>query len=140
VSALLARYVDVFRPVLLKDASSKLFVSRNGFGKGPKALSTQFSRFVRREVGVVFNAHLMRHFAGFTYLKANPGHYEAVRQMLGHKNIATTVKYYCREDTDNAFGCYDDIISAQLEAKPALSLTRQSKKTSRRTKKSEEVD
>lgn len=124
VSSLLARYVDVFRPVLLKDASSKLFVSRHGCGKGPGALSMQFSRFVRREIGVIFNAHLMRHFAGFTYLKANPGHYEAVRQMLGHKNIATTVKYYCKEDTDNAFARYDDIISAQLEAKPALSLTR----------------
>lgn len=140
VSSLLARYVDVFRPVLLEDTSSKLFVSRHGSGKGPKALSTQFSRFIRREVGLVINAHLMRHFAGFTYLDANPGHYEAVRQMLGHKNIATTVKYYCRKDTDNAFACYDHIISAQLDAKPALSLTRLPKKTSRRTRKIEEVD
>jgi hypothetical protein len=36
VSTLLARYADVFRPVLLKDASSKLFVSCHGSGKGPR--------------------------------------------------------------------------------------------------------
>jgi integrase len=139
VSALLARYVDVFRPVLLKRPSSKLFVSQHGTGKGSNVLSTQFSRFVRREIGLIFNAHLMRHFAAFAYLKANPGHYESVRQMLGHKSIATTVKFYSKEAADNAFSRYDGIISAQLD-RSALSLTRPPKKTSKRTKKIEEVD
>ncbi|MBS0250974.1 MAG: tyrosine-type recombinase/integrase [Proteobacteria bacterium] len=116
VSELLARYVEVFRPVLLKQPSSRLFVSQHGKGKSGKSLSMQFSRFVKRETGLIVHAHLMRHFAAFAYLKANPGDYESVRQMLGHKNIATTVKFYAKACTLSAYARYDEIISTQIDA------------------------
>jgi integrase len=86
-SAMLQRYLEVFRPVQLKGPSNAIFISRSGLGKGTSALGQQFSRFIRRELGLIVNPHLMRHFAAFAYLKAEPGHYEAVRQMLGHKQI-----------------------------------------------------
>ena len=114
LSAMLVRYVEVFRPVLLKSPTSKLFVGQNGKGKDSHTLGRQFFTLIKRSLGLQVNAHLMRHFAGFTYLKANPGHYEAVRQMLGHKNIDTTTRFYAGVDTEAAFERYDEIISAQI--------------------------
>lgn len=139
VSALLARYVDVFRPVLLKSPTSKLFVSQHGIGKGPKALSTQFSRFGRREIGLTVNAHLMRHFAAFAYLEANPGDLESVGRMLGHKNIATTTKFYAKASTLSALARYDEVISAQLDARPLMPLSSFSTSAAKRAKKKEVV-
>jgi hypothetical protein len=36
----------------------------------------------------------MRHFAVYHFLKAFPGHYEIVRQLLGHRSVATTRAFY----------------------------------------------
>lgn len=111
VSAILQRYVDVFRPVLLTSSSSRLFISRNGSGKDPHTLSSQFRRLVKRETGLVMNAHLVRHWAAFAYLKTNPGDYETVRQFLGHKNIGTTINAYAGADTKDALDRYSSVIA-----------------------------
>ncbi|THF54650.1 site-specific integrase [Ollibium composti] len=118
VSALLQRYVDVFRPILTKKPSSKFFISQHGTGKDPHTLSGQFRRLIRREIGFVMNAHLVRHWAAFAYLAANPGDYETVRQLLGHKNIATTINAYTGADTKSALGRYDHVIAARLDPVP----------------------
>lgn len=115
LSAMLARYVEVFRPVLLKSPTSKLFVGQNGTEKDPHTLGRQFFNLIRRCLGLQVNAHLMRHFAGFVYLEANPGHYESVRQMLGHKSIDTTIRFYSGTATKAAFECYDGLISADID-------------------------
>jgi integrase len=115
LSAMLARYVEVFRPVLLKTTTSKLFIGQNGTEKDPHTLGRQFFNLIKRCLGLKVNAHLMRHFAGFVYLEANPGHYEPVRQMLGHKNIDTTIRFYSGTATKAAFERYDALISAEID-------------------------
>lgn len=118
VSALLERYVGVFRPALLNGNTSRLFIGQNGRAKGSHSLGRQFSGFVRREIGLVVNPHLVRHWAAFAYLAANPGDYESVRQFLGHKDIATTIRHYAGADTKSALARYDGVISAHIEHKP----------------------
>lgn len=115
LSAMLLRYVEVFRPLLLRSPTSKVFIGQNGTDKDPHTLGRQFFALIKRSLGLRVNAHLMRHFAGFNYLKANPGHYEAVRQMLGHKDIKTTIRFYAGVDTEAAYERYDEIISAQID-------------------------
>lgn len=115
LSAMITRYIAVFRPVLLKKPTSKLFVGQTGVGKDPHTLGKQFFNLVKRELGLRVNAHLMRHFAGFVYLEANPGHYEAVRQMLGHKNIKTTIAFYTKASSDASYNRYDKIIVNQVD-------------------------
>lgn len=110
LSALLDRYVTEFRPVLAKGSTTALFVGQRGHRKMPSALSKQLARFVRREVGVTIHAHLMRHLAAHLYLIANPGDYETVRRLLGHKNIETTIQFYDGLQTDNAYAVYDTLI------------------------------
>ena len=56
--------------------------------------------------------HLFRHLSGLLFLKANPGQYEPVRQLLGHKNIQTTVTFYAGFETDAAMRQYGQVIEA----------------------------
>lgn len=114
-SHLLDCYVKIFRPVLMKQASTTaLFVNQNGQAKGARSLSKQFARFIYREVGLTVHAHLMRHFAAHIYLAANPGCYETVRRMLGHKSLATTVNSYAGTETDISFARYDALLESIL--------------------------
>lgn len=115
LSALLDRYVTMFRPVLSNGSTTALFVGQRGHRKTPSALSKQLARFVRREVGVTIHAHLMRHLAAHLYLIANPGDYETVRRLLGHKNIETTIQFYDGLQTDNAYAVYDTLIGKMRE-------------------------
>ena len=39
-------------------------------------------------------AHRFRHAVAKIFLDRNPGQYEVVRQLLGHKNIKTTIEFY----------------------------------------------
>ncbi|ALC11047.1 hypothetical protein LH20_03685 [Sphingopyxis sp. 113P3] len=118
LGAVLDRYVNVFRSVLMKGPTSALFVGQRGARKGSSNLSKQLARFVRREIGVVIHAHLMRHLAAHLYLLANPGDYETVRRLLGHKNIETTIRFYEGLLTDDAFARYDGLIE-EMRSKDA---------------------
>jgi len=73
-------------------------------------------------IGVTIHAHLMRHLAAHLYLLANPGDYETVRRLLGHKNIETTIRFYEGLLTDDAFARYDGLIEemrSKTAAKPS---------------------
>jgi integrase len=110
-SEMLARYVDVFRPVLLGASTNALFVSMARGAKGERSLSRELSQFIYLEVGLTINAHLLRHFAAYQYLEANPGDYETVRRFLGHKNIMTTINFYAGLETEQAFERYGALIA-----------------------------
>ena len=106
-------YLKTFRPVLCSGPCSALFVSQRGTQKVPSALSKQLRRFIKQELGIEFNAHLIRHFMGIAYLKKYPGHYETVRRLLGHKQIETTIRFYCDLETEDALKQYDAMIREQ---------------------------
>jgi site-specific recombinase XerD len=110
-SAFVDRYASVFRPALTPIQSNALFVSATGRQKGPNALAKQFSAFVRRELGLAINIHLMRHVVACAYLQASPGDYEGARQLLGHKHVATTVNFYAEAEVAASFKRLDDLVS-----------------------------
>jgi len=105
-------YLDRYRPLLLKKPSTKLFISFNGRPKTPAEIGAQLPKFISRHTGLVMNVHLFRHFAAYLYLKANPGHYESVRQLLAHKDIATTVRFYTKLEQIESFRQYDTVIDS----------------------------
>jgi site-specific recombinase XerD len=109
-SELISRYETVFRPMLCDGQSTALFVSQNGQQKGPSALGKQFRKFIRRELGLTVNIHLMRHLIAFAFLDANPGDYEGARQLLGHKQIMTTISFYAGMESAAAFKRLDKVV------------------------------
>lgn len=120
-SALLARYVQVFRPRLAHGNSTRLFLGQSGKGKGPSPLSKQLAKFVYRETGITIHAHLMRHLAAHLYLAANPGQYHGVRKLLGHKDVQTAIRNYTGLESDQAIATYDALVGrlrAEDETEP----------------------
>jgi integrase len=111
-SAFLADYVARFRPVLLKGPSSILFVSRTGQAKQPTTLSKQFSGFIRRELGLQVNPHLLRHHAGMLWLNNMPGEYQPLSKLLGHSSSATTERSYTGAETKTAQHRYHGLLDA----------------------------
>jgi integrase len=120
VLQILDLYLRVYRQLLLKDArSSKLFVSWSGRQKKPHELGAQIPKLIRERLGLDVNLHLFRHLAGYVFLKKNPGQYECVRQLLGHKSLKTTIDFYTGLEHADAFRRYDEILESHREEDPA---------------------
>jgi integrase len=73
---------------------------------------------VLRHVGVKLTPHQFRHLAAKIILDANPGAYELVRQLLGHKDLKTTTKFYAGIDTRRAGRAHADLVARLREARP----------------------
>ena len=64
-------------------------------------------------------AHRFRHAVGKIFLDRNPGHYEVVRLLLGHKSTETTTSFYAGAETASAVRHYARTIAAIRDHKPS---------------------
>ena len=62
--------------------------------------------------------HQFRHAAAAILLKHKPGEYELVRRVLGHRNIQTTINFYCGLETTQANKMFGDIVRQQMSFDP----------------------
>jgi hypothetical protein len=51
-------------------------------------------------------------------VKHHPGDYETVRRFLGHRNIRTTVKFYCGLETIQATRMLGDVVRRHRNTDP----------------------
>jgi integrase len=108
---LLDTYIRDWRPLLLSGPSCFLFPGKDpGQHKGSGALSGQIKATVHAFTGLDMPAHRFRHAAGKIFLDRHPGQYEVVRQLLGHKSIATTISFYAGAETVSAARHYAETI------------------------------
>ncbi len=113
VVQMLNLYRDIYWPLLAgKTNTSSVFISRNGRAKPPGALGAQIPKFIKEHAGLAMNIHLFRHLAGYLFLKAHPGEYEPVRQLLGHKSIKTTVEFYVGLEQEHSFKRYEEVLDS----------------------------
>ena len=115
VSDALGTIIDVYlarcRPLIAEDPEGFLFpAARKGGAKTPGHLAEQIKRTIRQEAGIDLNAHAFRHLAALLFLRQFPGEYETTRLLLGHKDLNTTVKYYCGLEQADALRRYDALI------------------------------
>jgi integrase len=112
---LIQTFITRYRPQLVNPGNPHLF------GTGDKLRSAQhlgewLAGAVTRELGVEFNIHLARHFAAWNFLRENPGQYEVVRQVLGHRNIAVTMAHYVGLEADSAAQHFDATVLGDRRA------------------------
>jgi integrase len=101
---------------LLRRANSLwLFPGENGKSKDPLLFSKQITDRIQKTIGLRLTVHQFRHAAAAIYLKHRPGDYETVRRLLGHKNIQTTIKFYCGLETIAATEQFGKLIREQIE-------------------------
>jgi integrase len=106
-------YWQRFRQRFVCQPENWVFPGRSGH-KDSAGLSTHISRTIHKATGLQMHTHLFRHLAGFLILSRDPGEFETVRLLLGHRSIETTIAFYCGMQQATAFRRYDKVISEYL--------------------------
>ncbi|MCZ8108671.1 MAG: site-specific integrase [Burkholderiales bacterium] len=109
---LITWYIDKHRPKLAPPGSLFLFPGRDGGPRSERGLTTPLEKALRKGIGLQINPHLFRHLAAKLFLDAHPGQYETVRQLLGHKTIVTTMRFYAGFETKAATKLYRGVVEA----------------------------
>jgi integrase len=106
---LIERYLARFRPALAPGSSAFFPGGSNGTKHG-NTLREQIADAVFTHTGMRVNPHLFRHIAAKLFLDANPGSYEVMRRVLGHRSIETTTAFYTGLETASAVRHFDQTI------------------------------
>jgi integrase len=116
---LLNTYLREYRGQLVtSDTTTALFPGRGGKNRSSNAFGQQISRTIKAYTGLTINPHLFRHLVAKLYLETNPGAYEVVRLLLGHKNISTTTGFYTGTETAAAIRHFHKVILSRKEEGP----------------------
>jgi hypothetical protein len=117
LTKLINEYVFDFRPLLMKGKNDDwLFPGRSTDHKEKIGFSTQIVAQVEKATGMRLTVHQYRHAAAAMLLKHRPGEYELVRQLLGHKSVETTKRFYLDLETTMASEIYTDILRKNMES------------------------
>jgi integrase len=105
-------------PAVIGRRPDALFVSRKGAPRTLRTVAIAIERSVARHIGLKLTCHQFRHIAAKIALDANPGAYELVRQLLGHKDSNTTTRFYAGIDTRRAGRAHADLVARLREVRP----------------------
>ena len=115
LTELIDQYVHDFRPTLLRGRGEDfLFPGLRQGAKGEVCFSGQITKRIYKHTGLRITAHQFRHAAGALILKKRPGEYELVRQLLGHRNVQTTIKCYIGLEEIQASEIFAQIVKEHL--------------------------
>jgi integrase len=115
LKAMIDTYAERFLP-FFGGTDGFLFVTGSGTPKSYGALAHQVCRTIRDRTGLVMTLHQFRHLDAKLFLEAHPGGYEALRQLLGHRSIETTVRSYAGVQTRRAAHLHDQILQERRAA------------------------
>jgi integrase len=116
ISDLIDEYVHEFRPVLLRGRNEDwLFPGGAGGPKHAHLFGIQITERIQKATGLRITIHQFRHAAAAIYLRARPGDYETMRQILGHRYVRTTSRFYCSLETIHATKLFGQIVRQRLK-------------------------
>jgi site-specific recombinase XerD len=118
---LIDEYVHDFRPALLRGSNASwLFPGEAGNPKVGITFSLQITLRIQKAVGLRITVHQFRHAAAAIYLKHHPGDYHTVRRFLGHRDIETTISFYCGLQTTQATEQFGKLIREHIKFDPVV--------------------
>ncbi len=124
-SALIDEYIYQHRPHLMQGFDHDwLFPGAGREHKGTKTLSKQISQRLWKELGLEITPHQCRHAAAYIMLKADPGNYELVRRVLGHRSITTTKNFYIGLETLEATRLFGEMVTGLAQGEAPAKLPR----------------
>ena len=104
-------YRNKIAPTVIGKRPDHLFLTWRGKSRTQAAIAVAIETTVLKYVGVRLTPHQFRHLAAKIILDANPGAYELVRELMGHKNMQTTTNFYAGIDTRRAGRAHVDLIA-----------------------------
>ena len=108
--ALIEHYLDDFRRASPLRESPWLFVNPDGSQRSAGTLRDGIKKAIKRELGVELTPHQFRHLSAALILDAHPGGIALVKELLGHKNLKTTMNFYAGMRTRQAGREYDRLL------------------------------
>ena len=132
---LIETFAQVHRPHIAHPANRFLFPGPGLEHRSAHELALGLCELIGRELGLELNIHLLRHFAGWVYLKNHPGEYEVLRQALGHKSLEVTKACYTGLEDDASARHFDDNVLLERAATrdvAAAAFRRPTRKTAKR--------
>jgi integrase len=116
LTRMIDEYVHDFRPILLRGRNDDwLFPGQHGGSKASTLFSGQITNRIYQATGLRITVHQFRHAAGAIFLKRRPGEYEIVRQLLGHRNVQTTIKAYIGLENIRASEIFSKIVIEHMD-------------------------
>ena len=116
LTGLIDEYIHEFRPTLVRGSNTAwLFPGVAGGPKTANMFSAQITERIQKATGVRMTVHQFRHACAAIYLKHRPGEYETVKRLLGHRNIQTTINFYCGLATTQANEAFGKIIREHIK-------------------------
>jgi integrase len=116
VAKMLLEYRDRIAPKVIGHRSERLFVNADGTPKSQSTVAWLIKTYLARRAGILLTPHQFRHLSAKVLLDAEPGSFETVRQLLGHKNQKTTTNFYAGIDSRRAARHHQRLIDRALEA------------------------
>jgi integrase len=116
VARMLIEYRDRIAPKVIGHRPERVFVKPDGTPKAQATVAWLIATSLERRAGIVLTPHQFRHLSAKLMLDAEPGSFESVRQLLGHKNHKTTTNFYAGIDTRRAARHHQRLIERALDA------------------------
>ncbi len=124
-TAMIDEYIYQHRPQLIQGFDHDwLFAGAGQKHKGTGTLSQQISKRLWKELGLEITPHQFRHAAAYIMLKADPGNYELVRRVLGHRSITTTRNFYIGLETLEATRLFGEMVTDLAQGEASVTLPR----------------
>jgi integrase len=124
VAKMLLEYRDRIAPKIIGQRPARLFVKADGTVKNARSVAWLIVRYAKMRAGIVLSPHQFRHLSAKVLLDAQPGGFEIVRQLLGHKNNQTTVKAYTGIDSRRAARHHQHLIDQAIASQDSSRLRR----------------
>jgi integrase len=103
-------YRTELAPAIMGKRPEMLFMTTTGKPRTQETITNMIEKAVLKNLGLKLTPHQFRHLAAKIILDANPGAYEVVRQLLGHKNMKTTTNFYAGIDTLRAGRAHAELL------------------------------
>jgi integrase len=113
---MLVEYRDRVMPKIIGGIPTRLFVNVDGTSKEEQGLGVLITTYARRRAGITLTPHQTRHLSAKVLLDDQPGGFEIVRQLLGHRNLHHTVSSYAGIDSRRAGRHHQRLIEEALSA------------------------
>jgi integrase len=114
VARMLIAYRERIAPKFIGHRPTKLFVNMDSTPKSSASVASLISTYSKRRTGIVLSPHQFRHLSAKVVLDDQPGAFESVRQLLGHKRHQTTVNAYAGIDSRRAGRHHQRLIEAAM--------------------------
>jgi integrase len=102
VAKMLIEFRNRIAPKVIGHRPERVFVNADGTPRSQKTVAWLIKTYIARRAGILLTPHQFRHLNAKILLDAEPGSFETVKQLLGHKNIKTTTNFYTGIDSRRA--------------------------------------